>query len=124
MAGSRSPNPPPSPSSSSSSISTPPEQLKVSQEKLEALAEARKEEEKEGRVVLGHEGAEEEEELPPGRSRCRWLDITIEPALFIGMFGAMLMSLIMQNLMLDKTCRVNLDYSGKSCKKISILGLV
>ena len=39
--------------------------------------------------------------------------VTIEPYLFISIFGMMLTYLTMQNLMLDKACRVNLNYPGK-----------
>jgi hypothetical protein len=40
--------------------------------------------------------------------------VTIEPYLFIAIFGMMLTYLTMQNLMLDKACRINLNISGKS----------
>ena len=39
--------------------------------------------------------------------------ITIEPYLFISIFGMMLTYLTMQNLMLDKACRVNLNFTSK-----------
>ena len=38
--------------------------------------------------------------------------ITIEPYLLIAIFGLMLTYLTLQNLMLDKACRVNLNYTG------------
>ena len=39
--------------------------------------------------------------------------VTIEPYLFIAIFGLMLTYLTLQNLMLDKACRVNLNYTGQ-----------
>ena len=39
--------------------------------------------------------------------------ITIEPYLLIAIFGMMLTYLTMQNLMLDKACRINLDLGGE-----------
>jgi hypothetical protein len=44
--------------------------------------------------------------------------VTIEPYLFIAIFGMMLTYLTMQNLMLDKACRINLNISGKSFFKL------
>ena len=44
--------------------------------------------------------------------------ITIEPYLFISIFGMMLTYLTMQNLMLDKACRVNLNFTSKDHKKL------
>ena len=40
--------------------------------------------------------------------------ITIEPYLFIAIFGLMLTYLTLQNFMLDKACRVNLNFTGLS----------
>jgi hypothetical protein len=45
--------------------------------------------------------------------------VTIEPYLFIAIFGMMLTYLTMQNLMLDKACRINLNISGKSFSNYS-----
>jgi hypothetical protein len=38
--------------------------------------------------------------------------VTIEPALFAGLMSVVLVYLTSQNLILDKACRANLNYSG------------
>ena len=53
--------------------------------------------------------------LESGKGKKKWyekIEITIEPALFISCFGVYLNYLVMQNLILDKACRVNLKYGG------------
>ena len=39
--------------------------------------------------------------------------VTLEPGLFILLFGLMMASVVFQVLALDKACRVNAGYSGK-----------
>jgi hypothetical protein len=47
-----------------------------------------------------------------GKAKMGKFRLTIEPYLFLAIFGMMITYLTMQNLMLDKACRVNLNYSG------------
>ena len=48
-----------------------------------------------------------------GKNKKTKFRLTIEPYLFLAIFGMMITYLTMQNLMLDKACRVNLKYTGK-----------
>lgn len=44
---------------------------------------------------------------PPGKFK-----ITIEPYMFIALFGLIMIYMTMQNLLLDKACRVDLELDG------------
>jgi hypothetical protein len=56
---------------------------------------------------------EDNDDVNDGKSKKTKFRLTIEPYLFLAIFGMMITYLTMQNLMLDKACRVNLNYSGK-----------
>ena len=46
--------------------------------------------------------------------------VTIEPALFGALMSAMIVYLTSQNLILDKACRANLNYSGMTLNQIRL----
>ena len=60
----------------------------------------------------GKENNDNVDDDTDGKTKKGKFRLTIEPYLFLAIFGMMITYLTMQNLMLDKACRVNLNYSG------------